>query len=236
MPVTQILSVVGKGATGGGGGGGGGGPTYTGYWTIEFWMKKGTQTDPYPRVFNVNQWPAESIGYSSESGGEYFWTGGSPTVKNMSGLDNTWNHIAICGTPGDLFIFQNGIQFPGNARVGSVADFSNPFVIGSGGGGGNKWAGKIADFHVTRQAKYTNGNFSVPTSPMTADAYTALLVSVQNNIEPYRDYSTNNWGVSGTAAFDSDTPYSGTTNGSLSFDGTQNISYVAGPVWALDVS
>lgn len=217
-------------------GGGGGGTTYTGYWTIEFWMKKGTQTDSYPRVFDVNQWPSESIGYSSESGGEYFWTGGTQTVKNMGGLANTWNHIAICGTPTDLFIFQNGIQFSGDARVGSVANSSDPFVIGSGGSGGNGWVGKIADFHVTRQAKYTTGNFTVPSSPMTTDSSTALLVSVQNNTEPYRDYSVNNWGVTGTASFDSDTPYSGTTNGSLSFNGSQNIFYVAGPVWALDVA
>lgn len=232
MPVAQILSVVGRTAGGGGGPVGG-----TGYWTIEFWMKKSSsQYDSYPRVFNVGAWPAESIGYSSEPGGEFIWTGGNNTIKSMSGLNDTWNHIAVCGTPGDLFIFQNGVQFAGNARNGFATDHSNPFVLGSGGTHANRWVGKLADFHVTRQAKYTNGNFVVPTSPITADAYTALLVSVPDDTNKYKDYSTNNWSVSGTAAFDSDNPYVGTSNGSLSFDGFQYVDYVAGPIWALDVA
>lgn len=212
-------------------------PVYNGYWTIEFWMKKSSsQIDQYPRAFDVGAWPAESVGYSSEGGGEYFWTGGQYTIKNMTGLNDTWNHIAICGTPGDLFIFQNGVQFPGNARNGYATDYTSPFVLGMGGTHGNGWVGKITDFHVTRQAKYTNGNFDVPTAPMIADAYTALLVSVPDDTNKYRDYSTNNWGNAGTATFDSDTPFVGSSNGSLSFNGSQYVDYGAGAVWALDVA
>lgn len=191
---------------------GGGGPppfTPTGNWTIEFWMKKSSsQTDSYPRVFDVNAWSAESIGYSSEGGGEYFWTGGANTIKSMGGLNDTWNHIAICGTPTDLFIFQNGIQFPGNARNGYVTDTAMPLVIGSGGTGGNGWVGKITDFHITRQAKYTNGNFTPLIGPMFRDSYTALLMSVKDDTTKYRDWSTNNWSNSGSGTFDTDTPFS----------------------------
>ena len=303
----------------------------TGYWTIEFWMKKdATQIETYPRVFDVNAWSAESIGYSSEPAGEYFWTGGSNTIKSMANLTNTWNHIAICGTPTDLFIFQNGIQFPGNARNGFATDTTMPFVIGSGGTGGNGWVGKIADFHVTRWAKYQNGNFTPLLGPMVRDFATALLISAKDDTSKYRDWSTNNWSVQGgTATFDTDTPFtiqsavtgapfptgsgyytvgwlgndfnssqiqtlvtygditgwtmtatddpavtctiismqplanagypysleisiqpfpyqggrtvrfdppvSPTSHGSLSFNGSQNVSYVAGPIWALDV-
>lgn len=297
----------------------------TGFWTIEFWMKTGTQVDGYPRVFDVNAWNAESIGYSHESS-EYFWTGGQATIKSMSNLANTWNHIAVCGTPSDLFIFQNGIQFPGNPRSGFVTDTAYPFVIGSGGTGSNGWVGKIADFHVTRMAKYTNGNFTPLVGPMVRDSATALLVSAKDDTTKYRDWSTNNWSVTGTATFDADTPFAaraavtgapfptgagyltvgwsggdanasqiqtlltygditgwtmtatddaqvtctitgmnplqgypyslaisaafpyqpgrtvrfdppvGASNGSLAFNGSQNVQYVAGPIWALDVA
>ena len=153
MPVTQIIQAV---ASLGAGGSTPPPVTYNGYWTIEFWMKKSSsQIDTYPRVFDIGGWPQESIGYSSEGGGEYFWTGGQYTTKGMSNLTDTWNHIAVCGTPTDLFIFQNGVQFPGNARNGFATDYANPFVLGMSGSHVNGWVGKITDFHVTRQAKYT---------------------------------------------------------------------------------
>ena len=202
MPIAQIIAASTSG------GGTPPPPSYNGYWTIEFWMKKSSsQTSVNPRVFNVGAWPAESVGYSSESIGELFWTGGSYTSKTMSNLNDTWNHIAVCGTPTDLFIFQNGILFPGNARNGFATDYTNPFVLGMGGTHNDGWVGKIADFHVTRQAKY-NVNFTPLTGPMIADPQTALLVSVKNDTDKYRDYSTNNWSVSGTATFDTDTPFS----------------------------
>jgi hypothetical protein len=207
MPVTQLITTVGRSA-----GGGGGGPTSYLNWTVEMWIKHGSQSDTYPRVFDVGYWPVESLGYSAEGGGEYFWTGnGYDVFSSGSTRDGNWHHIAWTSDGTYLRWFVDGSLSSTVSRTRYVSSTTDTLSLGSSNTNANGWVGKITDFHIASTCKYT-GNFSVPTQPILPDSGTTrLLIRAAAESNRFDDFGPSTLATSsiwGTVSFDSDSPYS----------------------------
>lgn len=210
MPVTQLITTVGRGASGGGGG-----PTSYLNWTVEMWIKHGSSIDQFPRVFDVGFWPIESLGYSAEGGGEYFWTGnGYDVFSSGSTRDGNWHHIAWTSDGTDLRWFVDGSLSSTVSRSRYVSSITDNLSLGSSNTNANGWVGKIADFHIMSGCKYTN-NFSVPTTSIQADAGSRLLLRAATDDTKFVDSAVNRSTVSqwGTVLYDADSPY--TNNGQI---------------------
>lgn len=92
----------------------------TGDFTVE-WYQYQTDTNPFPRIFQVGAHNEEdiSIGVSIEGGTFYYWTNNSfnsITTLASSSYKNQWVHFAISRSNGVTTIFMNGIS------IGSIDD------------------------------------------------------------------------------------------------------------------
>lgn len=84
----------------------------TGDFTIE-WYQYQTDSNSFPRIFQVGNYPTVSIGVSIEGGTFYYWTNNIAnvvTTMNSSIYKNKWVHFAICRSSGVTQIFMNGIS------------------------------------------------------------------------------------------------------------------------------
>jgi hypothetical protein len=82
----------------------------TGDFTIE-WYQYQTDSNSYPRIFQVGNYPGTSIGVSIEGGNFYYWANSSGNlVKTLtsSSYKNQWVHFAICRSSGVTKVFMNG--------------------------------------------------------------------------------------------------------------------------------
>jgi hypothetical protein len=82
----------------------------TGDFTIE-WYQYQTDNNPYPRIFQVGNYPSVSIGVSIEGGSFYYWKNDSyaqVTSLASTSYKNTWVHFAISRSSGVTKVFMNG--------------------------------------------------------------------------------------------------------------------------------
>ena len=94
----------------------------TGDFTVE-WYQYQTDTNLYPRIFQVGKYQvALSIGVSIEGGRFYYWTNNNAnpiTTLDPSSYKNKWVHFAISRSNGVTNIFMNGIS------IGSINDIND---------------------------------------------------------------------------------------------------------------
>jgi hypothetical protein len=159
----------------------------TGDFTVE-WFSYQTTLSQFQRVFTVDDYPAIDIGVSIESGTFYYWAGGGSTPKYSSAsasTTNTWYHWAVVRKNGVTQVYRNGTlrgsQF---ADTNNVNDNTTTFVIGNTNTFATNAAlvGYLTNFRFVKGLAVYTGNFTVPTSNLTATA------------------STNPYGGSNTAA------------------------------------
>lgn len=210
--------------------------------TIEWWIKVTSWTAPtgHPRPFSLGSFPAPNA-VSIESSGDHFywWTNGSYPV-DASGLSlatNTWHHMAVTRDNGALSIYINGTREATGTFNDAIPSLSNVLYIGaepSGGGVDSVVNGKMTNFRWNSSVKYTGNSFVVPTSPLTSDSNTKLLLkatgagSLTTDSSSYARTVTNN----GSASWSSDSPFvSG--GGSIDFAGTKYFTVPASTDWDL---
>ena len=128
-----------------------------------------------------------------------------------------WFHIAVVKSSGSTKMYVNGSQ------VGSTYTDANNYVIGApkigaGYANGNLLNGYISNLRVVKGTAVYTGNFTPPTSPLTAISGTSLLTCQSNR---FRDNSTNNFTVtkSGDATISSFNPLEFASYSNF-FDGT----------------
>lgn len=192
--------------------GGGGGNTYNA-WTVE-WFNKGIspQLAGAPRIFAVNSYPSESIGFSSE-GFDYAWVGGAPGISTgVSSVYGGWQHWVIVSDGVNLGIFRDGQRLVYQPRERMVTDSGASLYVGISSDASTGYRGLITNFRIVKgQAMYdpNQGSIVVPALPLASNSNTQLLLkafdigSVTQDNSPY---GRTPWG-SGGLTWNSDTPF-----------------------------
>jgi Concanavalin A-like lectin/glucanases superfamily len=174
---------------------------------------------------------------SIENGGTHFywWTNGSYPVDKggLSLSTNTWHHMAVTRDNGVLSIYINGVQQATGTFNDAIPSQGNILYVGAEPGD-SIVNGKITNFRWNSSVIYSGPTYTVPTSLLTADSNTQLLLKATDSGHLTTDSSTfahtitNNNG----ATWDSDSPFiSG--GGSINFAGTSYFTIPASTSWDL---
>lgn len=210
--------------------------------TIEWWMKANTFTSPsyFPRPYSLGSFPAPNAVSIENSGNNlYWWTGNGGAKISASSLNlqtNTWIHIAVTRDNGALSLYVDGVRKATATYNDAIPSAGNTLYIGAEpytGGTKNYVNGKMTNYRWNASVKYSGTTFTVPTSPLTADADTKLLLLATNSGALLTDSSTLTKTVTNNGAtFSSDSPFvSG--GGSLDFAGTGYVTIPASSDWDL---
>jgi hypothetical protein len=127
----------------------------------------------------------------------YSATGGFPTIDSpVTFVTNKWYHIALVryGTAADnIKIYVNGVAGTGKGSYNLVIGDSTKFhTIGSGGGGNDRMNGNLSNIRYVNGTAIYTGDFTPPTSPLTAVTNTVLLLNTTNDVNYLKDNSTFN--------------------------------------------
>jgi hypothetical protein len=189
----------------------------TGDFTIEFFIKNGTQSVGAPRVFSLGFDTGATIGISIEGGYVYVWPYGSDlrgTTPASYNNGSAWMHVAISRSGTTTKLFMNGVlkaTKTGDTR--DITDSINPgFDLNVGvdnpaAFAPNWWAGKLTNFRWDNSALYTGSSLTVPTSPLTKTATTKLLMLGGGVTNPVYDATKTNNLVNHSAGWTADTPF-----------------------------
>ena len=147
----------------------------TGDFTIE-WFQYTTLTTvpPYQRVFTVDDFPSMDIGVSVEGTTFYYWANSSFRYSSASASTaNTWYHWAIVRQSGTTRIYRNGtLRGSSFADTNDINNTVDPLTIGGDNGHQTNatFVGYITNFRWIKGLAVYTGNFTVPTSALTATA------------------------------------------------------------------
>lgn len=165
----------------------------TGDFTVEWFQYQLSSGECCSRVFAVQPWPDTQIGVSVEESGNnfYAWIGGEGYGAGMSSVINTWNHMAITRQSGTLRLFKDGMELNSHGISEDVLDNSNPLYIGSTSDG-NYFKGYITNFNFVNGTALYTGDYVAPTSTISPDANTKLLLLASSEDEMLKDSSSLN--------------------------------------------
>lgn len=147
----------------------------TGDFTVE-WFSNQTTLAQFQRIFTVGDYPAIDFGVSIESGTFYFWSGGDADFEYSSAsatTTNTWYHWAVVRQSGTVSIYRNGtLRGSSFANSDNINDVATPFVVGNTNTYATNAAlvGALTNFRLVKGLAVYTGNFTVPTSALTATA------------------------------------------------------------------
>lgn len=206
--------------------------------TIEFWVyfTNANATAGHQGLYtNYTTWAANSIYFGKHPG-----NGGCVAVhvNNFSSTthllteltlppNNAWTHYALVRNGTSVVLYRNGVATASNT-VSATLSFtgaSNPVFVGGVGDilSTSSLPGYICDFRISSYAVYT-GAFTPPTSPLTPDSGTQLLIANQAAISDQAmsfDFETN-----GDAKISTAIRRNGSA--SLAFDGNNDWLYTPG--------
>jgi hypothetical protein len=206
-------------------------------------MKVTNWTSPtfHPRPYALGNVSSAGNAVSIENGGNHFywWGTGAPRV-DFNGLNlqtNTWYHMAVTRDNGTLAIYVDGTRKATATYNDAMPSSGNSLMIGAEPGNPtgitSQVNGKMTNFRWNASAKYTGASFTVPTSPLTADSNTKLLIlatdtgHLTTDSSPLAKTITNNG-----ATWSSDSPFvSG--GGSIDFAGTGYFTLPSSSDWDL---
>ena len=145
----------------------------TGDYTIE-WFGYQTATGTAPRSFSVGTYSSAKIANSIEGGTFYYWANNSYRYSNSAGtILNTWNHWAICRISGVTKIYKNGTQLGSQiSDTNNITDSATALRIGNETSSTTTaaYVGYITNFRWVKGLGVYTGNFTKPTSALTATA------------------------------------------------------------------
>lgn len=147
----------------------------TGDFTVE-WFSYQTDTSQFQRIFTVDDYPSIDIGVSIESGTFYYWAGGGSTPDYSSAgatITNTWYHWAVVRENGVTKVYRNGtLRGSQITDTTNVNDSTTAFVVGNTNTYATNAAlvGYLTNFRFVKGLAVYTGNFTVPTSALTATA------------------------------------------------------------------
>ena len=150
----------------------------TGDFTIE-WFQFETDTNGFPRTF-VQGTGSTFMAFDTEASfGTLLWYGATygnfgSVASTMGTYKNVWLHMALVRISGVIRLYRNGVQVGSALSIGTnFNDSSSTFYIGAKGNAGlssEAFGGRITNFRVVKGLGVYTGNFTVPTSALTAVA------------------------------------------------------------------
>jgi hypothetical protein len=215
----------------------------TGQFTLEAWVFTSTSGGQhlYSQYLSSN---GNRIIFGIDNSSGYKLYFGHGTAGNVYGATvvplNQWNHVAVTRDSSDtLRIFLNGSVdatstnytssiYQGSPRISGAA--TSPTVY--------PWLGYISNLKISGTCLYT-GNFTPPTTKLTADASTQLLTCQDNR---FNDNSTNAYTLTpaGTPSVQPFSPFApsaaystSSVGGSIYFNGSSD--YLSGTTSALAI-
>jgi hypothetical protein len=145
----------------------------TGDFTIE-WFQYQPTTAGFQRAFTVDDFPSMDIGVSVENATFYYWANSSFRYNSpASTVINTWYHWAVVRQSGVTRVYRNGTlrgsQFNDTNNITNTVDEltigneNTPSILSS-------FRGYITNFRWIKGLAVYTGNFTVPTSALSATA------------------------------------------------------------------
>jgi hypothetical protein len=145
----------------------------TGDFTIE-WFGYQTNTSQFQRVFSVGNFPTIKIGVSIESSTFYYWANNSFRYSSAGATTtNTWYHWAVVRSSGTTRVYRDGtLRGSSISDTNDITDSTTNFTIGNTltPATNAAWVGYITNFRWVKGLAVYTGNFTAPTSALTATA------------------------------------------------------------------
>lgn len=147
----------------------------TGDFTIE-WFSYQTKTTipPYQRIFTVDDYPSMDIGVSNEGGTFYYWANSSFRYNSSSAITiNTWEHWAVVRQSGTTRVYKNGtLRGSSFSDTNNITNTIDKLTIGADNAHATNatFVGYLTNFRWIKGLAVYTGNFTVPTSALTATA------------------------------------------------------------------
>jgi hypothetical protein len=145
----------------------------TGDFTIE-WFQYQTTTAGYQRAFTVDDFNSIDIGVSVEDATFYYWANSSFRYNSASStVINTWYHWAVVRQSGVTRVYRNGTlrgsQFNDTNNITNTVD---ELSIGNENTASTlaAFVGYITNFRWVKGLAVYTGNFTTPTSALSATA------------------------------------------------------------------
>lgn len=145
----------------------------TGDFTVE-WFGYQTNTTQFQRVFTVGNYPNIKIGVSIESTTFYYWANNNFRYSSASATTaNTWYHFAVVRQSGVTKVYRGGtLRGSQITDTNNITDNTTTFVVGNTNTFATNAAfvGYLTNFRFVKGLAVYTGNFTVPTSALTAEA------------------------------------------------------------------
>lgn len=145
----------------------------TGDFTVE-WFSNQSTTTQFQRVFTVGDYPSIKFGVSIESATFYYWASNNVQYSSASATTtNTWYHWAVVRQSGVTKVYRNGtLRGTQISDTNNITDNTTTFVIGNTNtfATNSAFVGDITNFRFVKGLAVYTGNFTVPTSELTATA------------------------------------------------------------------
>ncbi len=147
----------------------------TGDFTVE-WFSYQTTLSGFQRAYTVGNFASSGIrtAVSIESGTFYYWANGTFRYSSSgASTANTWIHWAVVRQSGVTKVYRNGTQLGSQITdINNITDNTTGFVIGNENTASTAAAfvGYITNFRWVKGLAVYTGNFTKPTSALTATA------------------------------------------------------------------
>jgi hypothetical protein len=145
----------------------------TGDFTVE-WFSYQTTLTGFQRAFTVDDFASIDVGVSIESGTFYYWANDTFRFNSSSAATaNTWIHWAVVRSSGVTKIYKNGTLLGSQVTdTNNINNTIDPLTIGNENTSTTlaAYVGYITNFRWVKGLAVYTGNFTVPTSVLTATA------------------------------------------------------------------
>ena len=110
----------------------------------------------------------------------YYYNGGSAAVISSATFNaGSWNHVAMTKTSSGITVFVNGVAGTTTA-ISGIPQSSTGVPLTIGQGNNSSYNGYVSNLRIVRGTAIYSGNFTPPTSPVTAVTNTKLLLNATN--------------------------------------------------------
>ena len=183
----------------------------TGDFTVEFWMYPTGGLGSYVALEIGRPAGVAGVGFQIDIVSGIIQVYYGPLIStNLTGISvsaNTWYHVALTRSGGNLKLFVNGTQ--AGSTVSDTTNYNQSYLwIGANSPGTNTfYSGYLTNIRVIKGTSIYNSNFTPSTKPLTAIPGTTLLVSANSIGTTATDVSTSNFSLTnvGGVSYDATT-------------------------------